>query len=68
MNRNQFNKIFSFFTLLIINGFISVSAQTFSSEFGKITAADIDYTDCDFDKGAEAVVFFDIGNHKFPAK
>lgn len=41
---------------------INVSAQKGQSAFGKVDKADLEMKDCDFDKGAEAVVLIDYGN------
>ena len=51
--------------MLLISISITSSAQVFSTELGKISSGDTEYTECDFDKGAEAVVFFDVGSISF---
>jgi len=55
-----------FFTLILIFCFqITVKAQTYSKEFGKIGQAEFDLATYAKDKSAEAVVFFDIGKSYF---
>ncbi len=41
---------------------INLSAQKGQPGFGKVDKADIEMKDCDFDKGADAVVLIDYGN------
>lgn len=53
----------SYFTLAVLLIFsISLSAQKGQPSFGKVDKADLEMKDCDFDKGAEAVVLIDYGN------
>jgi Domain of Unknown Function with PDB structure (DUF3857) len=48
-----------FFLLAI---FLQLSAQKGQPGFGKVDKADLEMKDCDFDKGADAVVLIDYGN------
>lgn len=48
--------------LLIFIFTISAAAQKGQPSFGKIDKADLEMKDCDFDKGAEALVLIDYGN------
>lgn len=47
-----------FFLLLSVN----LSAQKGQPGFGKVDKADLEMKECDFDKGADAVVLIDFGN------
>ncbi|HNH21977.1 MAG TPA: hypothetical protein PLS65_06435, partial [Ferruginibacter sp.] len=40
----------------------SANAQKGLPGFGKVDKADLEMTDCEFDKGAEAMVLIDYGN------
>lgn len=40
---------------------LTASAQKETPAFGKVDKADLEMKDCDFDKNAEAVVLFDVG-------
>jgi len=51
--------------LLFVIGSITLNAQTFSQEFGKIGAEEINLTKYSKDETAEAVVLFDIGKTYF---
>jgi Domain of Unknown Function with PDB structure (DUF3857) len=48
-------------TLTLALFFLTVSAQNVTPVFGKIEKADLEMKDCDFDKAAEAMVLFDVG-------
>ena len=48
------------FFLLTIS--LSVMAQKSQPGFGKVDKADLEMKDCDFDKGADALVLIDYGN------
>lgn len=48
--------------LLFISCSITTIAQKGQPAFGKIDKADLEMKDCDFDKGAEALVLIDYGN------
>lgn len=53
----------AFITLLLVATFlITATAQKGQPAFGKIDKADLEMKDCDFDKGAEALVLIDYGN------
>ena len=52
-----------FSTLLLL--FSTAFAQKDIPAFGKIDKADLEMKDCDFDKAAEAVVLFDVGEVYF---
>lgn len=51
-----------FILLIVLILSINVSAQKGQPVFGKVDKADLEMKDCDFDKGAEAVVLIDYGN------
>ena len=53
--------IFTPFVFLFLFSFCS-SAQKGQPAFGKVDMADLQMKDCDFDKGADAVVLIDWGN------
>lgn len=50
---------------LSLLGFHAPYAQNISFEFGKISQYEMDYSVCDFDSTAEAVVIYDIGKSSF---
>ena len=52
-----FTSLFIFFTLAL-----QVNAQKGQPAFGKVDKADLEMKDCDFDKGADALVLIDYGN------
>lgn len=47
--------------LVILSVTLSSNAQKETPAFGKVDKADLEMKDCDFDKNAEAVVLFDVG-------
>lgn len=49
--------------LLLISSIIF--AQNFTKQFGMVTKEDIEYNECDFDRDADAVVLFNIGDVYF---
>ncbi|MBL0201423.1 MAG: DUF3857 domain-containing protein [Chitinophagaceae bacterium] len=51
--------LFLFFLLSVS---IQVAAQKSQPAFGKVDKADLEMKDCDFDKGADALVLIDYGN------
>lgn len=55
-------KIATITCLLIICLTFTATAQKDQPAFGKIDKADLEMKDCDFDKGAEALVLIDYGN------
>lgn len=48
--------------IILCNIYFSAAAQKTITPFGKIDKADLELKDCDFDKGAEAMVLIDEGN------
>lgn len=66
LNINSFNHMKNqtlFFVFLFV--FNAISAQDCEYEFGKVGLNDFEYTECPFDKGAEAVVVYDKGVSSF---
>ncbi len=51
--------------LLLLLATFCLHAQKISMEFGNISQYEMDYTTCDFDSVAEAVVLFDVGKSRF---
>ncbi len=47
--------------LVILALTLTAAAQKETPAFGKVDKADLEMKDCDFDKNAEAMVLFDVG-------
>ncbi len=52
---------YPFFILLLVSLCANVTAQKDVPAFGKVEKADLEMKECDFDKEAEALVLFDVG-------
>ena len=65
MKRSKLILFQLFLSSIAISNYISLNAQTFSVKYGVIGAEEFNLKECPFDKGAEAIVLFDIGKSYF---
>jgi Domain of Unknown Function with PDB structure (DUF3857) len=55
-------RIYRYLLSILMFFCVQVSAQKNLPSFGKVDKADLEMKDCDFDKGAEALILIDYGN------